>query len=98
MIHGQISEYFTVKANIGFENFSHEGGIVHTVEAYSCIDTLDPELTELALAILTVSVGVLQCFFDCVFGYGPDVFLTTEIAFGELQHFFASRLGSHVIY
>ena len=98
VIHGQVGEYLTVKVESGVVYFAHEYGVAHTVLTSACVDPLDPEATEKSLSLLAVTVGVEPSFFDLVFGYGPDVFLTTEIAFGELQHFFASRLGSHVIY
>jgi hypothetical protein len=68
------------------------------VLASTGIDTLDPQSAEVTLFGATIAVGVLQSFFDRIFGNGPNISSRSEVTFGELQDLFTTGLGSDVIH
>ena len=90
MVHGQIGQNLPVEVDIVFFELAHEGRVGIAMLASSGIDALNPKCAKIALLLAAVSVGVLQSFFEGIFGYGKDVFPSTEIAFGLLQHFLAT--------
>ena len=77
---GDLSEHLSVHAHIGLIQSADEATVGETVGTRCSVDTHDPETPEVALASATVTVLVLTCLLDCVYG-GPDEVLTaTEVA------------------
>ena len=58
--YSHISENLTVQINAGLLKTIHELAVGKTVQSCSCIDTSDPELTELTFSLLTTSVRRCQ--------------------------------------
>ena len=87
VVQGQISQHLAVQLNLRFAALAHELGVAHAVLASTCIDSLNPERTELTLLEFASNVCVLKAFLDCVFGNSPDVFPGTVVPFGHFQDF-----------
>ncbi|MFM2135530.1 MAG: hypothetical protein RL021_930 [Bacteroidota bacterium] len=98
MVHGKIGKGLTVQLKTFCVDLTHELGVAHAVLAGTGVDTLDPQAAEVALLGTTVTVCVLESFFDRVLGYGPNISSRTEVPLGELQDLFTTGLGSDVIY
>lgn len=88
MIHREIGKNLSVQFDPRFVHLAHELRVGHSVKSRPGIDPLDPEGTEGALLVSAVPVGVLKSFFDGVLGYRPDIFSSTEGAFGQLEDLF----------
>jgi hypothetical protein len=56
----------------------------------SSVNTLNPQCTEITLLGFTVTVCILQTFFNRVFGYGQNITARTPITLCELEDFFPS--------
>lgn len=97
IIHGQIGEYLAVDVDIVGVNLTHELGVRHAVLAGSGVDTLDPQGTESAFLGFAVAVGILQTFFDGVFGNRPYIFTGAPVTLGEFKDLLPSGPGGYMV-
>lgn len=87
VVEGEVGENFAVDLDARLVDEAHEFAVAEVFLTGGCVDTLDPEGTEVALLVLAVAVGVGETFFPGVLGDGPHVAAATEIAAGEFQDF-----------
>ncbi len=83
MVHGQISQYLTINFDTCLVQCTHQFRIRHSFQTSSCVDTLNPQCTEITFLVLTVTICVGQSFFPSIFGYSPYVLSCTKITFGK---------------
>ena len=68
-VYCQVGQYFTVNFNTGFLQTANKAAVRHAVDTRTSIDTLNPQRTELALAVAAVTVRILAGFDNSLFGY-----------------------------
>ena len=76
---------------------AHELGVAQVVHAGCCVDTLDPEGTEVGFVVFAVAVSVSKTFFPCVFGNGPYITAAAVVASCEFEDFLAAGARSDVV-
>ena len=64
--HGEVGEDFAVESDPGGVESFDEAGVGHSLGTDGSGDPLDPEATELALALLAVTILILAGFVDGV--------------------------------
>src|SRR5690606_25171455 len=67
-VHSQFGQNFTVDFDGRFFQASDQTAVGQTVDTSTSIDTSDPQSTELTLALLAVTIGVLTCLDDRLLG------------------------------
>ncbi len=90
IIESEVGKDFAVNLNTCFVDKTHELRVGEVFKACSCIDTLDPESTEITLLILAVAVGVGKTLFPGILGYGPHIAAATEVTTGKFEYFLAA--------
>lgn len=98
MVHGQVGQYFPVEVDTRLLQFAHQFGIGHSMEAGTCVDTLNPNGAEVAFLGFAVTVCINETFFYCILGDGPNVFLPAEESFCEFEHLFALGAGCYMVH
>ena len=71
MIHCKVGEHLTVDLDTSLVQCTHQLRIRHTLETSGSVDTLDPQGTEVALLILTVTVSVGQTLLPSILNQYP---------------------------
>ena len=97
VIDSEVSEDLTVDLDTLSVQSTHQTRVRESLQTSSGIDTLDPECTEVALLVLTVTEGVGETLFPSILGDGPDVTTSTVIATSELEDALTLRTRSYVI-
>ena len=97
VIDSEVSEDLTVDLDTLSVQSTHQTRVRESLQTSSSIDTLDPECTEVALLVLTVTEGVGETLFPSILGNGPDVTTSTVIATSELEDALTLRTRSYVI-
>lgn len=90
IVEREVGEDFAVDLYAGFVDEAHEFGVRKVFKTGCCVDTLNPEGTEVALFVLAVTVSVGETLFPGVLGYGPHVAAASEVTTGEFEDFFAA--------
>ncbi len=90
VVESEVGEHLAVDLYTGFVDETHELGVGKILKTGGCVDTLDPEGTEVVLLVLAVAVGVGETLFPGVLGYGPHVAAASEVTTGEFEDFFAA--------
>lgn len=98
VVEGEVGEDFAVDLDTGLVDKTHELGVAEVMLTGGGVDTLNPEGTEVAFFILTVTVCVGETFFPGILGYGPHVTAASEVAAGEFEDFFTTCARGNVIY
>ncbi len=83
VVHSQVGENLSVEGDVAFAQLMHQPGVGGSVLAGGGVDAGDPQAAEGSFFISPVAVGVLECFFNGVFGNGVHFGAGTEVAFGE---------------
>ncbi len=90
IVHRHIGQDFSIQLDTGFFQSVHECGVVHIVQTARCVDTDNPEFSELSFFLFSVAVGVDEASFDLLFRFS-EVFSSSAVeAFGKLQNFLVS--------
>ena len=97
VIDSEVSEDLAVDLDTLSVQSTHQTRVRESLQTSSSIDTLDPECTEVALLVLTVTEGVGETLFPSILGDGPDVTTSTVIATSELEDALTLRTRSYVI-
>ena len=97
MIHSEVGKHLAVEFYVVLVKFAHKDGIRDAVDAATGVDTVDPQRTELALLVLSVTVSVGLTFLPFVLGDGPYVFTSAPITLGAVEDFLSAGSGSHCI-
>src|SRR5690554_8022995 len=86
-VHGQIGQNLTVDFNGRLFQTSDQTAVGHAILTSTGVDTGDPQSTELTLALLAVTIGVLTCLDDRLLGNPEYTRTRTVVTFGEFQNF-----------
>ena len=90
MIHAEVSEDLTVDVDaVGMEQ-THELGIAETLKTGSCVNTLNPKSTEVALLGATIAECISQTFLPGILCNGPHILAGTNVTSGEVENLLAS--------
>ena len=81
MVHREVRKNFPVQLDAFCIKFADESRIRQSVLTGSCVDTLDPQCTEVTFLLFTAFVCVSQTALNGILGNGPYIFATAEIAF-----------------
>src|SRR6056300_1246904 len=87
LMNSQISQYFTVDLNVSLFQTSDQTAVREAVNAACCVDTRNPQSTELTLTLTTVAVSVLTCFDDSLFGNSEYTATSAVVTFSLFQYF-----------
>jgi hypothetical protein len=87
---GELRENLAVKPDLGFFQSVHEAAVRKTVYAGCCIDSSNPESTEIALLNLAVAEGVIQSTVDRLCGTAKKFAACTSVPFGQLKNLVSS--------
>src|SRR5690606_27675077 len=94
-VHGQIGQNLTVDFDRRFFQASDQTAVGQTVDTSTSIDTGDPQSTELTLALLAVTVGILTRLDDRLLGNPEYTRARTVVTFGEFQNFLVTLARHH---
>lgn len=86
-VNSKISQDFPVDLNASDAKAVDKSSVCHAFKAGGCIDPLDPQRAELALAYLAVAVSILPGLLNGLIGNPEGVFPAAIIAFGFLDNF-----------
>ena len=89
IVQSEVGQHFTVDLDTGFVQLVHEHAVRHVILADGCIDTDDPQGSEVTLLVPSVAVSVGLSFFVGVFRHSPDILSGSELTFGLLEDFLA---------
>ena len=85
VIHGEIGKHLAVDFDTSLVEGTHQLRIAHTLDAGSCIDTLNPKGAECALLVLAITVCIGETFLVGVLGNGPNVLTCAKVAACKFQ-------------
>lgn len=85
VVHGKVGQHLPVDFDVVFLQQVDQLGIGKTFQPCCCIDTLNPERTEISLFLFSVTVGILLPFLPGILRYCPYIFTRTEITFCQFQ-------------
>jgi len=98
IIHGEISHYFPVEVNVRSAKRSDQLRVRSAVQAGRSIDSGNPEPTELTFTLSTITIGILKCFVDCVFGNRINRTAASPETFRSLKNAAAAVPGRYSIF
>jgi hypothetical protein len=88
-----LREHFAVDADVSFFQATNQTAVAHAIHACSCIDSCNPQTTEVALATTTIAVGVAKRLHDpLVCGAELGAIAAAEAA-SKPQDFIAALAG-----
>ena len=90
VVYCEVSKSLTVEVDACLVECADELRVRKTLCTSGCVDTLNPESTELTLFATTVGKCVCEAFLVGVFGNGPNVLASTELTFYALQNLLAA--------
>ena len=90
IVYSEVSKCLAVEVDTSLMEGANELRVGHTLGTGCCVDTLNPQSTELALLATTVGECVGETFLIGVFGNGPNVLASTELTFDALQNLLAA--------
>ena len=85
----EVGQHFTVDLDTSLVQLVHEHAVRHVVLADGCVDTDDPESSEIAFLVPSVAISVGLSFFPGVLCHSPDVLSGSELTFGLFKDFLA---------
>ncbi|CED76195.1 conserved hypothetical protein [Klebsiella pneumoniae] len=85
--YSDVSQDLTVDFNRGFFQAIDEFAVRNTVLTCCCVDTCNPQLTELTFTLTTVTVSVLTSFDNSLEGNAVYARTRTVVAFSLFQNF-----------
>lgn len=86
----EIGEDLAVDFDSGLMKQTHEFRVAQVVLTGSGVDALNPEGTEVAFFVLTVTVGVGKTFLPSILGDGPHITAAAKVAAGKFENFFTT--------
>ncbi len=87
MVNSQVGKNLAVNLDSSLVQQSHQLRVTQSLQTCSSIDTLNPQGTEIALLVPTVTESVGQTLFPSVLGNGPYILAGTKITSGQTQNF-----------
>ena len=90
IVHSEVGKHLAVELDVVLVKFAHKDGVRDAVDAATGVDTVDPQRTELALLVLTVTVSVGLTFFPFILGNGPYIFTSAPITLGAVEDFLSA--------
>tara|TARA_B100000676_G_scaffold305409_1_gene359597 strand:- start:38780 stop:39397 length:618 start_codon:yes stop_codon:yes gene_type:complete len=98
LAHGKISKNFPIEFDAGLLHAVHKLRIGYAMLPSARINTLDPECPEIPFPCATITIGVLQIFFDPLDCGAECVFRSTPRALGLFENFFVAVLLGHTAF
>ncbi len=92
-MHGEIGQHLAVNLDTCLVQPVDEPAIGQPMLADTGVDALDPKRTKIALAYLTVAIGILPGLLDSLVGGAKSVFATAPIALGGFDDFAVTGVG-----
>ena len=89
VVQGQVGQDFTVDFDTGFVQLVNEHAVGHVVFTDGCVDTDDPQGSEVTLLVPSVAIGIGLSLLVGVFRHSPDILSGSELTFGLLEDFLA---------
>ena len=86
VVHSEVGENLTVDLDTCLSEVTHEYRVAETLLTSGSVDTLNPQRTEVALLVTTITIGVGQTLLPCVLCYCPNILAGSEVAAGKLQN------------
>jgi hypothetical protein len=93
LVHGQVSQDLTIKANPFLTQHVNEGRVGQPFRTNSGVDTGDPQRAILSLLEFAADITVLQPLFENVLGYGIYIFTFAIEPFGLFEDTFPACPG-----
>ncbi len=90
IVHSEVGKYFAIELDVVFVQLAHKDRVGDAIDAATCVDTVDPQRTELSFLGFSIAVGVGLTFFPLVLGYCPNVFTSAPITFGAIEDFLSA--------
>ena len=98
VVDSEVSKNLAVDFNTSLVKSAHKLRVRETLEAGSCVDTLNPESPEVALLGAAVAEGVGKTLLPSILGNGPDVLTGTVVTASEFQDSLSLSARSNMIY
>src|SRR5262245_22415061 len=83
---GKIRQHLAINGQPGLSQSGNEPAVVQSERPDRCVETLDPERAESALAPFAVAEGVLVCLLDRLLRDTDRILATAVVALGGLQN------------
>lgn len=93
VVHGQVGQHFTVDFDGSFLQAIGELAVSQAQLTGGCVDAGNPQLAEYALFGAAVTVGILTCLHDGLFGNAEYIAATTAETLGQLQNFLVTGMS-----
>ena len=86
IVYSEVSEHLTVDLNACLVESTHQSRVAHVLQTCSSINTLNPQRTEVALFVATVTISIGQTFLPGVLCYRPNILSCTKVTLGKLKN------------
>src|SRR5262249_38733643 len=83
---GKIRQHLAINGQPGLSQSGNKPAVVQSERPDRCVETLDPERAESALAPFAVAEGVLVCLLDRLIRDTDRILATAVVALGGLQN------------
>src|SRR5690554_1046474 len=87
LVNSQIRQHLAVNLDTGFLQTTDKATIGQTMLTGTSVDTLNPQGTELTLALTTVTIGILAGLDDSLLGHAKNARTGTVVTLGHLKNF-----------
>ena len=96
LMNGKVGKNLTIKLNTGFIQTVDKLRIGQAMKPGTGINALNPKPPKIALLRASITISILQCFFDPLDSDSIGVIAPALITFGQLDDFFMPRAALNV--
>src|SRR5579883_2505348 len=89
----EIRQHLAIDDNAGLTQPGNEAAVIQPERPHRCVEALNPQCAETALAPLAVAIGILIGLLDRLLGDAYGVLAPAVIALGSLEHLLVLGMG-----
>ena len=90
VVEGEVGKNLAVNLDARLVQLVHEHAVRHVIFTDGCVDTDDPQGSEVTLLVPSVAIRIGLPLFVGVFRHSPDILSGSELTFGLFEDFFAA--------
>src|SRR5690606_35702588 len=92
---GHVRQNLAVDLDTSLVQTVDETAVGQAMLACRCVDALDPQSAEIALAGLAIAVSILQRLLDCLLGDADSILAAAVETLGCVQNFLVLGMGGN---
>ncbi len=77
VVQSQVGEHLAVDLDASLGQRTHQLAVAHAFHASGSVDTLNPQASEVALLVTTITLSIGKTFLPCVLCYCPNILAGT---------------------